>query len=126
MPAVAGSLLKELAVGAGTLNQNGTYQGPITFKGTNIGATNAQPAWNDMAYLLPANGALTNSTPMIGVSARGTPLAPGASYTTTVTYTTPASAGPGNYTLIVKADTQAPNYNGGGSNALGGGALVES
>jgi RHS repeat-associated protein len=114
-----------LSIGTIVTNSNGTYTIPLQYTVTNVGSVTAQSYWHDMFYL-SVDGVLDNSDPGTYpyLSYRSTPLAPGASYTITTSFTT-GTFTPGNYTLILKADGRNPSYVGGGSSNTDNGYLPE-
>jgi hypothetical protein len=111
------------SIGAVVSNQNGSFTIPVTFTVTNNGAMAAQPYWYDMAYL-STDGVLDNADQGIYGPYRSTALAPGASYTTTISYTTTTSTAQGAYTLFMKTDGHVAAYTGG--TATDSGSLVEA
>jgi len=96
--------VSNLAIGAITENQNGSYNIPVTFKVDNVGTVAAQAPWYDYGYL--STDTILNDTDQVlgGFNPRNADLAAGASYTVSRTFTTSAATAPGTYTLIVKAD----------------------
>ena len=100
-----------LAVGAITENQNGSYNIPVTFQVNNIGSITANATWYDRGYL--STDAVLNDTDQIlgSYNTRSTNLASGASYLAGLTFTTTTATAAGNYYLIIKVD--------GGNNASG-------
>jgi hypothetical protein len=103
LPARPDLQVTSASIGAVGVNQNGSYSVPITYTVTNAGASAAQPSWYDLAYL-STDATLDNSDLNFGWTSHATSLAPGASYTTTATYTIPTSVAAGTYTLFKKAD----------------------
>jgi subtilase family serine protease len=93
--------------GAVTINQNGTYNVPVSYTVTNTGTSTAKAEWYDFGYI-STDGVLDASDVNIGNTYRSTDLAPGASYTVTQTYSVPNTYAAGAYSVIVKAD--AYNY----------------
>lgn len=103
-------------VGTITVNQNGTFNVPVTFTVSNGGASASQPNWFDHTYL-SSNGALDAASVSIGFSTRTTALAASGSYNVNQTYTT-SGINPGNYTLFIRTD--------GKSNATQAGWVTEA
>jgi hypothetical protein len=106
------------SVGTITKNANGTYNIPVSFTVTNLGATTAQSSWSDFGYL-SSNGALDASSTAIGSTLRASALAPSGSYTVSLTYVVSGFTA-GTYTLFLKTDGL------GGSSAGGPGLVAES
>ncbi len=99
------------AVGTLAVNQNGSYSIPVTFQVRNGGNVNATGTWYDRGYL-SANATLEDTDQVLtNYHTRSSALAPGDSYSASLTLTTPTATASGAYTLIVKAD--------GGSQASG-------
>jgi hypothetical protein len=112
--------VSNLAVGAMTVSQNGSYNIPATFQINNIGSTTANPTWYDRGYL-SSDAVLQDPDQILGsYNTRSASLASAASYTASVTFITSASTAPGNTYLIVKAD----GGNGTGQYAPTGGNYV--
>ena len=124
LPARPDLTVSNASVGAVTVNQNGTYNFPVTFTVTNIGGSTAVATWLDQGYL-SADATLDNTDQnLTPYSGHYTSLAAGASYTLTTTFsTTSAATAPGNYTLFIKADGNGGAV--GGSNTDNG-RLAES
>ncbi len=96
--------ISNLAVGVISLNGNGSFNIPVTFRVNNIGSSSALATWYDRGYL-SANALLHDSDQALGgYSTRATNLAVGANYSVSTTFTTSTTTPAGNYTLIVKAD----------------------
>lgn len=95
-----------LAVGAISVNKDGSYAIPATFTVTNSGASAAAPTWYDFAYL-STDGALDTGDRYLGYAGHSTSLAPAASYVATVSGTAPNTLTPGTYTLFVKTDGES-------------------
>lgn len=109
-PSAAGSITMQLAapdltissasVAAITENQNGTFNIPVTFTVTNIGAVTAQPGWYDYAYLGVRFDVTTRS---LNGLPHSTALGVNQSYTVNQTYTA-SNYSPGPYTLFLRTD----------------------
>jgi hypothetical protein len=121
--------LSNVSIGTMTANANGTYTIPVTFTVTNQGTVTANPNWYDLAYL-SADGVLNNTDQVLsGNNLRITELAPGASYTLTINYTTSNSTPSGAYTLFLKTDGRNGSYINGvflGGTLTDNGVLTES
>jgi YD repeat-containing protein len=96
-------VISNLSVGTITVNKDGSYAIPATFTVTNNGASAALPWWYDFTYL-STDASLTTADTQLGNVARGTSLAPTASYSVTVNGTTSTTVTPGSYTLFAKTD----------------------
>jgi hypothetical protein len=90
------------AVGTITVNQNGSFNVPVSFTVTNSGGSAAQPNWFDHAYL-SSNGVLDAASVSIGSNTRTTALAANGSYNVNQTHVT-TGINPGNYTLFLRTD----------------------
>ncbi|MBI3344191.1 MAG: hypothetical protein HY028_04940, partial [Gammaproteobacteria bacterium] len=109
-------VLSGATLGALTANQDGSYNIPVTFTVTNQGNVTAKAVWFDMAYL-SADATLDNADQNLsGYNYRNTDVAPGASYTVTVTHRTLSTTAPGNYTLFIKADGHGTQVGGANTN----------
>lgn len=108
-------------VTVGTITKvSGAYNIPVTYTVTNVGGSTAQPTWYDLAYL-STDGTLDNTDKNLGGwTSRGSPLAPGASYTNTVTFNTTTTTTSGAYTLFIKTDAHGTTLGMGGTNTDGG------
>lgn len=100
--------LKNLVLGTPTVNsvevnQNGSYRLSVSYTVTNTGPSPAKASWYDRGYL-SVDGSYETSDPTIGSRYQTTDLAPGASYTAEVVYTTSTAVVPGPYTLFVWSD----------------------
>ncbi|MFO1324748.1 MAG: CARDB domain-containing protein [Burkholderiales bacterium] len=96
--------VSNVSVGTITAVVGGAYSIPVTFRVSNVGTGDATGTWTDRGYL-SANATLEDSDEILGgFNTRSTPLAAGASYDVSTTFTTAATTAPGSYTLIVKAD----------------------
>jgi hypothetical protein len=96
--------VSNLAVGAMTVNQNGSYNIAATFQINNIGSTSANPTWYDRGYL-SSDAVLQDADQILGsYNTRSATLSSAASYTASITFTTSASTPAGSTYLIVKAD----------------------
>lgn len=120
--------VSNVVLGAAAVRQEGGWNIPVSFTVTNTGTATAAPSWLDMAYL-SADGVLDNADqPSHGywyLGSRGTPLAPGQSYSVNGTFATPASTAPGTYTLFVKADGHSAAWHGISATNTDAGDLVE-
>lgn len=96
--------VSSLALGAITVNQNGSYSIPATFQVNNVGTNPAYATWYDRGYL--STDAMLNDTDQVlsGANTRATNLAVGANYPVSLTFVTSASTAPGAYTLFARAD----------------------
>ena len=112
LPGKPDLVISNLTVGTVTVNQNGSYNIPVSFQVTNGGATTAKANWYDNAYL-STDGTFDTSDLNAGYVERTTDLAPGASYTVNMTAVTSASTSAGSHTLFVKADLYATPTDGG-------------
>jgi hypothetical protein len=100
--------VSNLAVGAISVNQNGSYNIPVTFQVNNVGGSSAfannSLVWWDRGYL-SIDAVLNDTDPLLaGNNIRTTSLAAGANYPVSLTFTTSTTTAPGNYSLIVKTD----------------------
>lgn len=112
LPGKPDLVISNLTVGTATVNQNGSYNLPVSFQVTNGGATTAKASWYDHTNL-STDGTFDTSDQNVGYVGRATDLAPGASYTVNMTSITSASTPAGNHTLFVKADLYATPTDGG-------------
>jgi YD repeat-containing protein len=102
--------ISNLVVGTITTKPGGGYYIPITYTVTNLGTATAKATWYDFGYL-SSDGTFDNSDiGMYPYNTRSADLAGGASYTASLTLTTPSSTTAGSYTLFVKTDGHAPAY----------------
>jgi YD repeat-containing protein len=93
-----------LTIGTIVANQDGSWTIPVTYTVTNVSTVAAPNYWWDVGYL-SANYAWDNNAQSTGyLYSRNTPLAPGASYTVTASFTTTTSTAPGGYLFFVKTD----------------------
>ena len=101
---VADLTVSNLAVGAITINGNGSYNIPVMFQVNNVGTGAATATWYDRGYL-SADSTLDDADQALGgFNTRSANLAAGASYAVSTTLTTSATTTAGAYTLFVKAD----------------------
>jgi hypothetical protein len=113
------------SVGTIVKNADGSYSIPLTYTVTNAGGAAAQVGWYDLAYLstdATLDNADKNLTGFGGAPA--SPLAPGGTYTKTVTFKTTTTTAAGSYTFFFKTDAHGATV-GTGTNTDAGG-LVES
>ena len=104
IPARPDLVVSNVTVGTIVKNANNSKSIPVTFTVTNAGGLATQPTWYDLAYL-SIDGVLDNADlNLTGYRTNSAVLAPGASYTATVTFTTPTSTAAGSYTLFIKTD----------------------
>ena len=104
LPAKPDLRVTSASVGTVSMQQNGTYNIPVTYTVTNVGGSTALASWTDLAFL-SGDAVLDTTDPNLSGSwSQGTSLTAGASYTKTITFTATASTAPGNYTVFVKTD----------------------
>ena len=104
IPARPDLVASNVAVGTIVKNANNSKSIPVTFTVTNAGGLATQPTWYDLAYL-SIDGVLDNAdVNLSGYRTNSAALAPGGSYTATVTFTTSTSTAAGSYTLFMKTD----------------------
>ena len=104
-----------LSVNAVAMNPDHSWSITVTYTVKNVGTIAAQPNWFDIGYL-SIDATLDNadqSDIFHAINFNTAPLAPGASYTMTGTFTTNTTTAAGTYTLFVKADGHNAGYTGG-------------
>ena len=104
IPARPDLTVSNVTVGSIVKNANNSKSIPVTYTVTNTGGLATQSTWYDLAYL-STDGVLDNADlNLSGYRTSSAALAPGGSYTATVTYITPTSTAAGSYTLFMKTD----------------------
>ncbi len=111
LPAKPDLVASGAVIGAITVNQNGSYNIPVTWAVTNNGGLPAASYWFDSAYL-STNATLDTGDLPLGYTTRSASLAPGANYVISANYVTATTTTPGAKTLFVKADGRYPAVNG--------------
>ena len=90
-------------IGTITGNQNGSYNIPVSFTVTNVGAGAAKAGWYDECFL-STDATLNTADNQVGYQVRSTDLAASAFYNVSMTCITPTTTTPGSYTLFAKTD----------------------
>ena len=115
LPANAQPDLTISNVSVGTLagNANGSYGIPVTYTVTNAGQAPTAVNFYTLTYLSNDGSLDTADLNLTGSNLRNTPLAAGASFTATTTYSSATTTVPGAYTLFIKADGRGSAINAG-------------
>ncbi|MCB2409519.1 CARDB domain-containing protein [Hymenobacter lucidus] len=95
--------------GPSTVDAFETFTVNYTIRNTSNAVGNATGTWNDVVYLHQRNGGNAYCTTLGTVSHTG-PLAPGQTYTGSMTLTIPRWVDPGEYDLVLKTDANGSVY----------------
>jgi hypothetical protein len=107
LPSKPDLTVSNVVVGTISVNPDGSYRIPVSYRINNIGELSATGAWYAGAYL-SVDGVLSNDDlDLYGYYDRaGAPLAPGANVDVNTVFVTQRAVTSGNYTLFIKADAQ--------------------
>ena len=112
--------VSNVVVGAISVNPDGSYRIPVSYRITNVGSLDATGGWYAGAYLSTDGVLSDNDVDLYGIYDRaGATLAAGASVDVTTVFVTRRATGSGNYTLFIKADAQGQTTYYGGATSEG-------